>query len=466
MRADDAALLEWGSSAIIHNADGVVVRARSSMQSCSRAHPQARFGPSAAHPEFQLGVEAELVTANPRQGCKPLINARLAATQIVVMVQGKCTFGEKARNAADAGAVALLVVNSERRSPDRAFAMSAGAKGETAPSSDDERAREAELASLPSVMISYAAGQQLREHAPPRMRLFAGGGRPFIESVTDAAPVVYLVHNAILESEAQSALAKLEPYLAPTAADANVHRAHRVLGALRGSELSAFYDRLASIVGYPVEHLSDPALELRTSSSSPFAAKDERRLSRFNVDLGDDARLQTVMSVHVFLDDLDDDESGLYFPRARPAPIRLKTTKNVAAVWYSALEDGSLDATAAHGEGPIPKHQRSRVLHLRVYNAPRTLARRVVLPLLLLPVAGAPSKTIVFAAKRFFGRAFGHDAALENGIDLALYAFALLVLAPFALAALAAFKAYERSKAPPKRRTTNDKKKANLGKKA
>ena len=66
---DDSALLEWGSSAIIHNADGVV----------------ARFGPAATHPEFELGIEANLVTASPRQGCEALTNARDAETQIVVM---------------------------------------------------------------------------------------------------------------------------------------------------------------------------------------------------------------------------------------------------------------------------------------------------------------------------------------------------------------------------------------------
>ena len=105
---DDSALLEWGNSAIIHNADGVV----------------AKFGPGATHPEFELGIEADLVTATPRQGCEPLGNAALARTQIVVMYRGGCDFKTKAETAAAAGAAALIVVNNDRRSPDRAFAMS------------------------------------------------------------------------------------------------------------------------------------------------------------------------------------------------------------------------------------------------------------------------------------------------------------------------------------------------------
>jgi len=428
---EDAALLEWGSSAIIHNADGVV----------------ARFGPSAKHPEFELGIEAELVTASPRQGCEALSNARQAATQIVVMYRGGCAFGVKAAHASAAGAAAMLVVNSDRRSPDRAFAMASEAKGEVA----DDGERES-TASVPSVMISYAAGQQLRDHRPPRMRVFAGGGRPFIESVTDNAPVLYLVHNAMTEGEMAAARRALEPSLA-TASD-DLERVHRVLGALRGSELSSFYDRLASIVGYPVEHLGDLALERRARGA--YAPRDERRLSRFNADLGDDARGQTVLSVYVYLDDAPADGGGeLYFPRARPAPTKILPRKGLAAVFYSSLEDGSLDPTAAHGDGPLPPGASLAVLHLRVYAAPRTLARRLVLPLLLAPLNGAPSKTLVYAAKRFFARAFGPDHAAENGVDLALYLLALALLAPFAFLAVAAFKAYERSKAPPKRKSTH-----------
>ena len=75
----DSALLEWGNSAIIHNADGVV----------------ARFGPAATHPEFELGIEADLVTASPRQGCEALSNAAKALTQIVVMYRGGCSFRKK-----------------------------------------------------------------------------------------------------------------------------------------------------------------------------------------------------------------------------------------------------------------------------------------------------------------------------------------------------------------------------------
>ena len=38
-------------------------------------------------------------------------------------------------------------------------------------------------------------GHAMMEDQPERLRLYPGGGRPFIESVSDDAPVVFLIHN-------------------------------------------------------------------------------------------------------------------------------------------------------------------------------------------------------------------------------------------------------------------------------
>jgi hypothetical protein len=440
---DDSALLEWGNSAIIHNADGVV----------------AKFGPGATHPEFELGIEADLVTATPRQGCEPLGNAALARTQIVVMYRGGCDFKTKAETAAAAGAAALIVVNNDRRSPDRAFAMSLHGDRER----DEPEERDLTIRT-PSLMVSYAAGQQLREHGPRRMRLFAGGERPFIESVTDAQPLLYLVHNAISPDEAAAAKRALAPYLvaAPEAdvddvEGAAVARAARALGALRGGALASFYDRVSSIVGYPAEHLGELTLE-RRRPGAPFRLKDERKLGPSFPNGNDDARAQTVMTVYAFLDGVDEAVGGaLVFPKARPQPIKVQPTAGVAAVFYSALEDGKLDRSAAHGDAPLRRAgAESWALRLRVYDAPRPLARRVILPALLYPIfRGAPSKTLALAARRFFSRFAGDDKA-DAAIDVALWAVASCGALPFALLGYVAFKAFEKSRTPPKR--TKDKK--------
>ena len=98
----------------------------------------------------------------------------------------------------------------------------------------------------------------------------------------------------------------------------------------------------------------------------------------------------------------------------------------------------------------------SWALRLRVYDAPRPLARRVILPALLFPIfRGAPSKTLALAARRFFSRFAGDDRA-DAAIDVALWAVASCGALPFALLGYVAFKAFEKSRTPPKR--TKDKK--------
>eukprot|EP00629_Pelagomonadales_sp_RCC1024_P003249 CAMPEP_0119291140 /NCGR_PEP_ID=MMETSP1329-20130426/41974_1 /TAXON_ID=114041 /ORGANISM="Genus nov. species nov., Strain RCC1024" /LENGTH=505 /DNA_ID=CAMNT_0007291967 /DNA_START=91 /DNA_END=1608 /DNA_ORIENTATION=- len=452
----DSALLEWGNSAIIHNADGVV----------------ARFGPAATHPEFELGIEADLVTASPRQGCTckgsgedrkcgELSNAAAAFTQIVVMHRGGCSFRDKVEAATKAGAAALIVVNNDRRSPDRAFAMSLDADEEEPPPDEGPPPRDASVR-LPSLMVSYAAGQQLREHGPRRMRIFAGGDRPFIESVTDQAPLLYLVHNAITAPEIKAAKAMLSPALLPHAGpsdfgapeDAPVFRATRTLGALRGAQLAAFYERVASIVGYPVEHLSELALERRRPGAA-YALREHQKLQPLNARGVEDARARVIMTVYAYLDDVDEADGGaLYFPRARPAAVKVQPTAGLAAIFYSALEDGKLDRTAAHGDGPLRRGE-AWVLVLRVYDRPRPLARRVLLPLLLWPVfRGAAPKALALASHRFFARAVG-DARADAAIDVALYAVAAVFLLPLALLGYVAYKAFEKSRAPPKRVVTS-----------
>ena len=66
---EDAALLEWGHSAIIHAADAVV----------------AQFGLQASEEEFELGIEASPVIGRPPQGCEPFRNAAALISQVGVV---------------------------------------------------------------------------------------------------------------------------------------------------------------------------------------------------------------------------------------------------------------------------------------------------------------------------------------------------------------------------------------------
>lgn len=105
------------------------------------------FGPSIP----LEGIEAPLILADPLDACSPLSRDRYEG-KVVLALRGKCTFIEKAINAEDAGAEAILISNS----PEAVgiFPMSA---------SEDESL----YVTIPSMMITFADAIELANRAQP-----------------------------------------------------------------------------------------------------------------------------------------------------------------------------------------------------------------------------------------------------------------------------------------------------------
>ena len=126
---------------------------------------------------------------------------------------------------------------------------------------------------------------------------------------------------------------------------------------------------------------------------------------------------------------------------------------------------GDADMWFEHGDAPLRPGAEAWVLALRVYDRPRPLARRVILPAVLwLPFGGAPPKALAVASYRFFARAVGDEKA-PAAVDAALWALAALLFAPLGVAAFLAYKAFEKSRAPPKRVVSQPEKKGKKSKK-
>lgn len=71
----------------------------------------ASFGP----PLTAGGTTADIIVANPVRGCNadmPFVNAGQMSGKIVVVNRGDCTFTEKVKNAQNAGAIGVIVVNN------------------------------------------------------------------------------------------------------------------------------------------------------------------------------------------------------------------------------------------------------------------------------------------------------------------------------------------------------------------
>ena len=89
----------------------------------------------------------------------------------------------------------------------------------------------------------------------------------------------------------------------------------------------------------------------------------------------------------------------------------------------------------------------------------------MILPAVLwLPFGGAPPKALAVASYRFFARAVGDEKA-PAAVDAALWALAALLFAPLGVAAFLAYKAFEKSRAPPKRVVSQPEKKGKKSKK-
>ncbi|KAJ0397090.1 hypothetical protein P43SY_007978 [Pythium insidiosum] len=117
--------------------------------------PLAEFG--AANVREGLDIYGKAVVAQPLTAHLPLHNAAQAAGKIVLVERGHCDFVTKVLHAQEAGAIAVIVANSNRENPQEAFVMDAGRQRAD---SDGAHTR----IRIPAVMVSYSEASILFEH--------------------------------------------------------------------------------------------------------------------------------------------------------------------------------------------------------------------------------------------------------------------------------------------------------------
>ncbi|KDO27976.1 hypothetical protein SPRG_07253 [Saprolegnia parasitica CBS 223.65] len=107
--------------------------------------PLAEFSSAYATPR----LEGALVVADPISGETPLRNAKAVAGKIVLMQRGTCDFVTKTIHAQKAGAIGLIVANTDEENPQLAFVMDAGLQ------------RAALRSRIPAVMAPFETAQYL-----------------------------------------------------------------------------------------------------------------------------------------------------------------------------------------------------------------------------------------------------------------------------------------------------------------
>ena len=124
-----------------------------------------------------------------------------------------------ARIAKESGAAALMVVNTDKEGDgDYIYSLE--------PENEEEERYAEEHIDIPVIMVSLQAGNIITTALatddmdpalvnsggalPERVRLYAGGDRPFFEDAVSKSPVVYLIHNLLSDEECEELLKMAE----------------------------------------------------------------------------------------------------------------------------------------------------------------------------------------------------------------------------------------------------------------
>jgi hypothetical protein len=382
---EEAAVLEWGHSAIISALDLSV----------------AHFGPQTSQAAL-LEVECMPILASPLNGVgdrgrdtesdevpiQVLDNADEVHGNMVVMTNnGGLTGVEMARVAKLSGAAALLVVNIEEKRPDDIYRL-AVEEGESADDIDIPvvmvSLNSANVLTTATVTPEMQAADIVNHGMPERVRLYAGGDRPFFEDVEPVKPTLYLIHNLLTEEEAKGIILSAESKVSPVEKDdllqmqvqaENFPGVSRVMlwqGMLRSPGQKAMEERIEQVTGFPVSHYSDWIVDKLEHGA------------QWKPHYDDHPTATAMATITVFL---TEQGSPIVYPSSK-TPVKVVPRRGMAIVHHNTNEKHKLDLSTVHAMLPHDSDRPAYVARKYVFTEPVSNARRIALPLFALPFGG------------------------------------------------------------------------------
>ena len=315
---------------------------------------------------------------------------------VVMTNTGKISGLRMAKIAKASGAAALMIVNIDEKRPDDIYRLKV--------KSDEDGAEEIDIA---VVMISMnsanvltsatvtpgMAQEDIMNHGmPERVRLYAGGDRPFFEDVEPASPTLYLIHNLLTDEECETLIAAAEPRVVPVTTDdvlqmtynaedfEGVQRAMLWQGMLQSPSKKAIEERLEQVTGFPSSHYSDFIVDKLEPGAHWKAHFDAR-----------EGLVPPTASITIFLSE----ESGpLVYPMSKD-PVKIVARKGVAVVHHNTNDKQRLDQNTLHALLPSTSSGPVYVARKYVYPVPVSTARRLALPVFAAPFGGKLPDLIV-----------------------------------------------------------------------
>jgi len=411
--SEEAAVIEWGHSAIISALDGAV--AAFGPQTSQGVNFEVETAPVLANPIDGVGrwkkSDDESLSAFEREYPGKLLNAADVEGNMVIMTDAAGLSGvTMARIAKESGAAALMVVNTDQNAGDFIYSLEA--------ESEEEAKYAEENIDIPIVMVSLQAGNvittamatedsdpnEINKGAglPDRIRLYAGGDRPFFEDAVSKTPVVYLIHNMLTIEECdaligmadgkydrvndttgtnnylENTMSSTEKKGKPSAVD--IDRVTLWKGGIAGKVIKDVDERISQVTGFPQEHFSDFQMNRHLTGSAHLPHFDMNQANGI------------MATITIFLNDVPDGEGGeLLYPNPLDGgkPVMVRPRKGLAVVHHNTDENYVFDKATLNEELVLTGATAVKYVAKKyVYLNPQHNAMRVVLPLIALPFGG------------------------------------------------------------------------------
>lgn len=317
-----------------------------------------------------------------------------------------------ARIAKESGAAALMVVNTDQNAGDYIYSLDA--------ENQEELEYAEENIDIPVIMVSLQAGNVITTALategmdtetvnsggalPDRVRLYAGGDRPFFEDAVSKNPIVYLIHNMLTLEECDDLITMAEGkydrvddstgvnnYLENTmtsdnlgeATAKNIDRVTLWKGDIAGKLIKDIDERISQVTGFPPEHFSDFQINKLTAGSSHEPHFDINPVNGI------------MATITIFLNDVSEDQGGEFIFSAPLAddgkgddePVYISPTKGLAIVHHNTDEKYNFDKSTLHQEAVLTLGYKY-VAKKYVYLNPQPKHMRIVLPLMAMPFGG------------------------------------------------------------------------------
>jgi len=242
---------------------------------------------------------------------------------------------------------------------------------------------------------------------PNRIRLYAGGDRPFFEDVETHNPTLYLIHNLLTDDEAdslvESAKSKVEPLnkntndsLQMNTQPENFPAVERVMlwqGTLASPAQKAIEERIEQVTGFPSTHFSDFVVDKLEAGAHWKPHYDKDPFSLYST---------PIATIIVFLKS----NGEVVYPRGNKNPIKIVPHKGLAIVHHNMNENDDLDMSTLHALLPIKEDEIAYIARKYVFDSPVSNARRTALPAFAF-LSGGKLPSFIVRFHDFLAESFG-----------------------------------------------------------